>query len=180
MSSSWEVDFTKILTKIDGMVALLEKEQEDDKTKQSYCGKEFRSTEEKSKTLDSKIKSLKASLVEKKEAIAKLSEDIEGLQKGVTALDESVAKASENRKAEHAEFQATGFHCFMLFRILHFSHVPSLQILPAGVLAQGFLLTPGEHVLEFCVRRSAEPGTRSSQQALQSDHGGRNHHEESL
>ncbi|CAE7593381.1 unnamed protein product [Symbiodinium natans] len=103
--SGRKVDFTKILTKIDGMVALLEKEQEDDKTKQSYCGKEFRSTEEKSKTLDSKIKSLKASLVEKKEAIAKLSEDIEGLQKGVTALDESVAKASENRKAEHAEFQ---------------------------------------------------------------------------
>ena len=55
--------------------------------------------------LDSKILSLKAGLAEKKEAIAKLTEDIKALQTGVTALDESVAKASDNRKAEHAEFE---------------------------------------------------------------------------
>ena len=88
------------------MVSLLEKEQEDDKSKKSYCGEEFRATEDKSKSLDSKIKSLKAGLAEKKQAVAKLSEDIKALQSGVTALDESVAKASENRKAEHEEFQA--------------------------------------------------------------------------
>ncbi|CAE6913415.1 unnamed protein product [Symbiodinium sp. CCMP2456] len=103
--SGRKADFTKILKKIDGMVSLLEKEQEDDKSKKSYCGEEFRTTEDKSKSLDSKIKSLKAGLAEKKQAVAKLSEDIKALQSGVTALDESVAKASENRKAEHEEFQ---------------------------------------------------------------------------
>jgi len=103
--SGRKADFTEILKKIDGMVSLLDKEQEDDKTKKSYCGEEFRTTEDKSKSLDSKIKSLKAGLAEKKQAIAKLSEDIKALQSGVTALDESVAKASENRKAEHEEFQ---------------------------------------------------------------------------
>ena len=68
--SDLQADFTEILKKIDGMVSLLDKEQEDDKTKKSYCGEEFRTTEDKSKSLDSKIKSLKAGLAEKKQAIA--------------------------------------------------------------------------------------------------------------
>ena len=88
------------------MVALLEKEQEDDETKKGYCKKEFRDNADKSKVLDSKIQSLKAGLAEKKETIAKLTEDIKALQTGVADLDKSVAKASENRKAEHTEFQA--------------------------------------------------------------------------
>ncbi|CAE7203607.1 unnamed protein product [Symbiodinium pilosum] len=103
--SGRKADFGKILKKIDGMVALLEKEQEDDETKKGYCKKEFRDNADKSKVLDSKIQSLKAGLAEKKETIAKLTEDIKALQTGVADLDKSVAKASENRKAEHTEFQ---------------------------------------------------------------------------
>jgi len=100
-----KADFGKVLDKIDTMVELLANESADDTSKQAYCKKEFREVAEKSKTLDAKIKSLTASVTEKKTAITKLSEDISGLQKGVKSLDESVAKAGDNRKAEHSEYQ---------------------------------------------------------------------------
>jgi len=103
--SGKKADFTKILEKIDGLVELLKQESEDDKSKKSYCTKEFRSVEEKTKSLDSKIKTLTASVVEKKDAISKLSQDIDALQSGVKSLDSSVATAGKNRQAEHAEFQ---------------------------------------------------------------------------
>ncbi|CAJ1368125.1 unnamed protein product [Effrenium voratum] len=100
-----KADFTKILEKIDGMVALMKQEGADDKSKKEYCEKEFRGVAAKSKSLESKMKTLAASVTEKKGAIAKLSEDIAALQSGVQALDSSVATAGSNRKAEHAEFQ---------------------------------------------------------------------------
>lgn len=103
--SGKKADFSKILEKIDGMVALLKQEAEDDKTKKDYCNKEFRSNADKSKALDSKITTLKAGVAEKKDAIAKLAEDVVGLQSGVKALDESVATAGTNRQSEHADFQ---------------------------------------------------------------------------
>jgi len=56
--SGKKADFTKILEKIDGLVDLLKQESEDDKSKKTYCTKEFRSVEEKTKSLDSKIKTL--------------------------------------------------------------------------------------------------------------------------
>jgi len=103
--SGKKADFSKILEKIDGLVTLLKKEGEDDKSKKEYCNKEFRSVKEKSKTLDSKIKTLTGSVAEKKDAIGKLAEDVVALQSGVKALDESVATATKNRQAEHSEFQ---------------------------------------------------------------------------
>lgn len=103
--SGKKADFTKILEKIDGLVALLKQEAEDEKSKKEYCNKEFHGVAEKTKSLESKIKTLTASVVEKKDAIGKLSEDIVALQSGVKSLDDSVATAGKNRQAEHAEFQ---------------------------------------------------------------------------
>ncbi|CAE7946288.1 unnamed protein product [Symbiodinium sp. KB8] len=103
--SGKKADFGKVVDKIEGMVELLANESADDASKQAYCKKEFREVAAKSKSLDSKIKSLTASVKEKKSAIAKLAGDITALQAGVKSLDESVAKAGENRKAEHIEYQ---------------------------------------------------------------------------
>ncbi|CAE7445466.1 unnamed protein product [Symbiodinium sp. CCMP2592] len=103
--SGKKADFSKVVDKIDGMVELLANESADDASKQAYCKKEFREVAAKSKSLGSKIKSLTASVKEKKSAIAKLAGDVTALQAGVKSLDESVAKAGENRKAEHIEYQ---------------------------------------------------------------------------
>jgi len=105
--SGKQADFKKVLERIDSMVALIKKEGEDDESKVEYCKKEFNKVEDKSRTLTQQVNTLKASVAENKEAVSKIAEEIVAIQSGVKSLDESVAKAGEDRKSEHAEFQET-------------------------------------------------------------------------
>jgi len=103
--SNKKVDFSKVFVKIDAMVKLLKKEGADDESKKGYCEKEFEEAADKSKDLSNKIEELTANLAESKDSVAKLEEEIKSINDGVKALDESVTQATENRKAESAEYQ---------------------------------------------------------------------------
>mmetsp|Transcript_18903 Transcript_18903/g.33304 ORF Transcript_18903/g.33304 Transcript_18903/m.33304 type:complete len:702 (+) Transcript_18903:96-2201(+) len=103
--SNKKVDFSKVFVKIDEMVKLLKKEGADDESKKEYCDKEFEEAADKTKDLSKKIEELAANLAESKDSVAKLEEEIKSINDGVKALDESVTQATENRKAESAEYQ---------------------------------------------------------------------------
>ena len=75
-----QIDFSKIVKKIDGMVELLKTEDKDDASKKGYCGKEFHEAELKTKSVASTITSLTATVEQSKGAIAQLATEIKGLQ----------------------------------------------------------------------------------------------------
>eukprot|EP00930_Biecheleria_cincta_P033539 TRINITY_DN2323_c0_g2_i2.p1 TRINITY_DN2323_c0_g2~~TRINITY_DN2323_c0_g2_i2.p1 ORF type:complete len:682 (-),score=244.38 TRINITY_DN2323_c0_g2_i2:49-2094(-) len=100
-----KVDFAKVLKRIDDMVTLLSKEGQDDASKKGYCNKEFDEAKDKAKDLKSAISALSSSLEEKQTSIEKIAEEIKSINEGVQSLDMSVSEATENRKAESADYQ---------------------------------------------------------------------------
>lgn len=103
--SGKNVDFTKVFKQIDGMISLLGKEGADDESKKEYCRNGFNGAADKAKELKSKISELSASVVEKQAATERITAEIKATNEGVRSLDESMAQATENRKAESADFQ---------------------------------------------------------------------------
>jgi len=99
-----KIGFDKVITMIDEMVANLKKEQVDDNNKKTYCSEELDSSDDTKKSLEREIGNLEASIATGNEAIATLTEEIAALSAGIAALDKSVAEATQNRRAEHEEF----------------------------------------------------------------------------
>jgi predicted nucleic-acid-binding protein len=99
-----KVGFTKVIGMIDGLMGELKKEQVTDDEKKEYCETALDKADDQKKETKKEIGNLNTNLDDAKEAIAKLSADIEGLAAGIQALDRSVAKATEQRKQESAEF----------------------------------------------------------------------------
>jgi len=99
--------FDKVLKMIDEMVALLGKEQKDDDAKKAYCEANLDKSEDEKKALDQSLADLEKAMENAKESIATLASEIAALISGVKALDKSVQEATENRKAENAEYKAT-------------------------------------------------------------------------
>jgi len=99
-----KVGFDKVIGMIDDMVALLKKEQTDDDNKKEYCAEQLDTSDDEKKSLERDISNLEAAIATGSEAIATLTEEIAALTSGITALDKSVADATANRKAEHAEY----------------------------------------------------------------------------
>jgi len=100
-----KIGFEKVISMIDEMVANLQKEQEDDDSKKEYCGTQLDLSEDKKKELELSISDSEAAIDEMKGSIATLTEEIAALEDGIKALDKSVAEATENRKAENAEYK---------------------------------------------------------------------------
>jgi len=99
--------FDKVLTMIDDMVALLGREQVDDDDKKAYCEANLDKAEDEKKALDNTIADLEKAIEADKDSIAKLASEISALISGIKALDKSVSEATENRKAENAEYKST-------------------------------------------------------------------------
>merc|ERR1719201_2529939 len=79
---------------IDEMVVTLKQEQVDDEAQEKWCSAEFDKNEDETK--------------ETKRLSEGLASKIEETKQGITAAtDEAVAEATEQRKAEHAEFVQT-------------------------------------------------------------------------
>merc|ERR1719436_2057374 len=89
---------------IDDMVAVLKKEQEDDESKKEFCGKELDASDDKKKELDLAISESEMAISTAEDSIAALAGEIEALVAGIKELDESVAKATNMRKEQHADF----------------------------------------------------------------------------
>merc|ERR1719359_2081978 len=96
--------FDKVIKMIDDMTATLKQEQKDDEAKKDYCEKEFDTSEDTKKELENKLEDLETAIADTEETIATLKSEIEALEDGIKALDKSVAEATEQRKAEHADF----------------------------------------------------------------------------
>jgi chromosome segregation ATPase len=102
-----KVGFEKIIKLIDELVATLKKEQEEDDSKKEWCEEELDKTEDTKKVLQNKVSDLETAIDDASESISNLKAEIEALDDGIRALDKEVATATENRKEEHDEFEAT-------------------------------------------------------------------------
>merc|ERR1719412_2109037 len=91
---------------IDDMVVLLQQEQDDDEHKKEYCSLQFDVSDDKKKALERSIAGAESAIATAKETLATLTQEIAALNAGIQALDKSVAEATEQRKAENAEFKA--------------------------------------------------------------------------
>jgi len=100
-----KMGFEKIIKMIDDLVALLAKEQLDDDEKKTWCLAELDTADDKKKALENTISDLEKAIQDEEESIATLASEIEALEDGIKALDKQVADATEQRKAEHAEFE---------------------------------------------------------------------------
>jgi chromosome segregation ATPase len=100
------VGFDKIIKMIDDMVANLKKEQEGDDSKKEYCDAQFDESEDKKKELELSISDSEKAISEMKGSIEKLGEELSALEAGIKALDKSVAEATEQRKADNADYKA--------------------------------------------------------------------------
>merc|ERR1719356_270317 len=97
--------FDKVVKMVDDMVAVLKKEQTDDDDKKEYCEMQFDTTDDSKKSLERKIADHENAISVAKESIQTLTEEIAALEAGIKALDKSVAEATEQRKAENAEYK---------------------------------------------------------------------------
>jgi len=102
-----KVSFDKVIGMIDEMVGILGSEQKDDDAKKEYCEAEMDKTEDELKELKLKGSDIAKAIEENKGNIATLADEIVALETGVKKLDKEVAEATENRKAENAEFKET-------------------------------------------------------------------------
>merc|ERR1719230_1218482 len=100
-----KVGFDKVLKLIDDMVALMQKEQEDDDAKKEYCEAEFDKADDKMKALTREDGKLEKAIGEAKEVIKDSTEEIKALAEGIEALDKSVAEATDNRKEENSDYK---------------------------------------------------------------------------
>lgn len=99
-----KIGFAKVIKMIEEMVANLKKEQSDDDNKKTYCAQQLDQSDDQKKFLERKISDLDTASALAEENIATLTEEIASLTTGIQGLDKSVAEATANRKAEHAEF----------------------------------------------------------------------------
>jgi len=99
-----KVNFSKVLGMIDEMVKTLGAEQQSDDDKKEYCAASFDSADDKKKGLERSVANLEKAIEKEAEGIAALAAEIKALEEGLVALDKSVAEATEQRKAENAEF----------------------------------------------------------------------------
>jgi len=102
-----KVGFEKIIKLIDELVATLKKEQKEDDAKKEWCEAELDKTEDTKKELQNKVSDLETAIDDASESISNLKAEIEALDDGIRALDKEVAEATENRKEEHDDFEAT-------------------------------------------------------------------------
>merc|ERR1719389_1117298 len=87
------VDFSKVISMIDGMTSVLKEEQKNDDAQKAFCDKDLEASAAEQKDTEEAIAASEAA-----------SEEIAALQKDIKALDKAVAEATEQRKEEHSDF----------------------------------------------------------------------------
>merc|ERR1719359_1329192 len=89
---------------IDDMIKLLNDEQKTDDEKKAYCETELDLADDEKKALERAISDLEKAIEENTATVAQLTEEIAALEQGIKDLDKQVAEATEQRKADHADF----------------------------------------------------------------------------
>ena len=101
--SGKSVDFTKVISMIEEMVVLLKAEQGEDDSMKAYCLENFDKTEDDAKALAKTIAGHMDATQEFQEQLSNTDDRIAVVQ-SLAELDDSVAKATEIRRKQHAEF----------------------------------------------------------------------------
>jgi hypothetical protein len=104
--SGRKVSFTKVITMIDEMVAMLKQEQLDDEHKKEYCELQFDESDDKKKSLEFTMEKTETAIEKTTTGIEQAIEAIKALTEAIKALDESVATATSQRQAENEEYKA--------------------------------------------------------------------------
>jgi len=99
-----KIGFAKVIKMIDNMVSVLKKEQTDDDDKKEYCGVSFDAADDKKKGLERSISDSEAAIEVAQESLSTFESEIKGLKQAIKDLDKQVAEATEQRKAEHEDF----------------------------------------------------------------------------
>merc|ERR1719456_783766 len=102
-----EQNFGMIMKMIDQMLGILEREQGDDDKEHSYCEDELEKSEDEKAATNDALAQTEATITELQDSAATLKGDIATLTEEIKELDKSVAAATEQRKAEHAEYTNT-------------------------------------------------------------------------
>jgi chromosome segregation ATPase len=97
-------NFGEIIKTIDGMVALLGKEQKDDDKQKGWCQGELDKATDEETAAKEKLAQIEAMIAEMTDGITALGEEVTTLQESIKALDKAVAQATEQRKEEHEEY----------------------------------------------------------------------------
>merc|ERR1719181_2663298 len=97
-------NFKMILEMIDNMMVILGNEQGDDDKSKDYCEREFEKAADDEAAAKDKIASLDATTTELGDSIATMAADIETLSAEIKEVDKAVATATQQRKAENAEY----------------------------------------------------------------------------
>jgi len=97
--------FDKVIAMVDKMIAVLKEEQIDDDHKQEYCNVQLDQSDDKKKVVAHAIQDIENGIAIATDAVATMKDEIKSLQAGLKALDKAVAEATEQRKAENAEFK---------------------------------------------------------------------------
>merc|ERR1719199_1906353 len=100
-------NFGMIMKMIDQMLAILKREQGDDDKEYEYCEAELEKSNDESAATKDTLGQTEATITELKDNAASLQSDIATLTEEIKELDKSVAAATEQRKAEHAEYTNT-------------------------------------------------------------------------
>jgi len=96
--------FGKVIKMIKDMMATLATEQKDDDVKKAACEKNIAQGKKEKADLERRIQDEEIFLEDQVEKIKATEVEIQALKDGIVALDKSVAEATEDRKAENAEF----------------------------------------------------------------------------
>merc|ERR1719215_2267199 len=98
--------FDKVITMIVDIIVLLKREQLDDDNKKEYCTVQISRAEGKIEVLKKqKITAVTTVIEDHTAAIERLIEEIAKLRDGIKELDKTVADATDQRKAENAEYK---------------------------------------------------------------------------
>lgn len=98
------VDFGAIVKMIDGMIVVLEKQQDDDTKHKEWCTTELAKAEDDANSAHDEINSLDATIASISDEISSAADDIASLKESIATLDKDVTEATEMRKKEHAEY----------------------------------------------------------------------------
>merc|ERR1719198_1478523 len=85
------------------MIENLEKEGEDDKKKKEFCSEEITKAEGAEKAKQDALDAIDAEVEKVTDEIAGIDEEVKAIEKEISDIDKSVAQATEQRHAEHAE-----------------------------------------------------------------------------
>jgi len=96
--------FDKVVSLIDGMVAVLAKEQSGADAKKDNCHEELHKSEVEEKALATVVNNVVTDIAQNEDELAQMKAEIEGLQQGIAALDKMVVEATQQRKEEHEEY----------------------------------------------------------------------------